>query len=156
MTSIADRDQDIIASRLRLETLASIGERHGITRENVRQRWEKTATKQDRAALKKATAARDAARTASRVKPERVPMARLHVLAPGAAELNPEHVVSELSDWASGPRDKPPTGQGGGDRLDLYLPVGLKRSVTELCAHHGVKVSDAVRYAASKSARNQK
>ena len=156
MTSIADRDQDIIASRLRLETLASIGERHGITRENVRQRWEKTATKQDRAGLKKATAARDAARTALRVKPERVPMARLHVLVPGAVEINPDAVVAALHDWAFGAHEKPPSSQGGGDRLDLYLPRYLKLEVTELCAHHGVKVSDAVRYAASKSARNQK
>jgi hypothetical protein len=154
MTSISERDQDIIASRIRLETLASIGERHGITRENVRQRWEKIATRADRRALKKATEERESARAASRVKPPKIKMARIHVLVPGAAELDPEKVVIELSGWDG--KTAPPKTARGGDPFHLYLPAELKARVAELCAHHGVKVSDAVRYAASRITRNQK
>lgn len=154
--NIAERDADIIKSRIALETLASIGERHGITRENVRQRWEKTATKQDRRDLKKAEADRAEKRRAERAKPEKVPMTRIHVLVPGAANLDPDQVVAALDKWTREPPVKPPFTPRGGDRLDLYLPVELKRTITELCAHHGVTLSDAVRYAASKSARNPK
>lgn len=153
--NVADRDADIIKSRIALETLASIGGRYGITRERVRQLWDKNATAADKKRLKKAEAERDKTRAAANVKPDKVPMTRIHVLVPGAAELDPDTVVAALGVWADGQPDKPPVTPRGGDRLDLYLPASLKTKIAELCAHHGVNISDAVRYAASKSARTK-
>lgn len=145
-----DRTRDIVASRLAGTTLAALGARYQMTRQGVHAAFKRGATDEDKKKLAERTElARMNRKPVKKGKTVRIKMARLHVLVPGAANMDPRAVVDELASWATGGQ-KPPKTERGGERLDIYLPAELKQRVIERCASHGVKVSDAVRYVASK------
>lgn len=139
---IDQRNQDIVARGVARETFASIGERYKISRERVRQIFDKHASKADKKSVT-GVSQNGMAKVMSR----REAKARLHLLTSKQVEISHDAIRIGIADWVSGKLkiEKQPAAdsESFAHRLDILLPVTLESKFRAKCDKVGFSSASA-------------
>lgn len=146
MMKIENRNLEIVRRALPpgRETFAAIGDELGISRERVRQIFDKHATAKQKRELNAPTQPGKALASMSR----REPKVRIHLLTTNPVELSHDAIRAGVSQWIAG-RLKIDKADAEGDnltnRLDILLPETLESKFRQKCDKVNLKASAAIR-----------
>lgn len=145
--TIEDRNIDIVRRALPpgRETFAALGEEYGLSRERVRQIFDKHATKAQRREIS-APSKPDTGGAASSMA-RREPKVRMHVLVAEPVTVSHDDIRHSVAKWCAG-KFKLPASPASGTfvhRLDIFLPEALDSKFKAKCDRVGIKASAAIR-----------